>query len=98
MPLTFRNIDTTPDDPVETWPLESVITALERGGLSHRRRLAAAIKADPWGPVTRAVIEALSVTPSAAFMVRMRRMAHAQRARDEKPESPRRREDTAGPP
>ena len=62
MPLTFRNINTTPDDPVETWPLEGVITALERGGLSHRRRLAAAIKADPWGPVTRAVIEALSVT------------------------------------
>jgi DNA-binding transcriptional regulator YiaG len=152
VPLTFRNIDTTPDDPVETWPLEGVITALERGGLSHRRRLAAAIKADPWGPVTRAVIEALRVTqpygvtplmksvisharqaaaddereqvarevrslistsgltaaqfaarlgtsasrlstycsgkvsPSAAFMVRMRRMAHAERACDEKPE------------
>lgn len=62
MPLTFRNLDTTPDDPVETWPLEGVITALERGGLSHRRRLAAAIKADPWGPVARTVAEALSVT------------------------------------
>ncbi len=61
MSLTFRNIDASPDDPVETWPLEGVITALERGGLSHRRRLAAAIKADPWGPVARNVLEALSV-------------------------------------
>jgi DNA-binding transcriptional regulator YiaG len=152
VPLTFRNINATPDDPVETWPLEGVITALERGGLSHRRRLADAIKADPWGPVAHAVLEALSVTqpygvtplmksviaharqaaaddereqvagevrslistsgltatqfaarlgtsasrlstycsgkvtPSAAFLVRMRRMALAERARDEKPE------------
>jgi hypothetical protein len=61
MPLRFRNVGATPDDPVEDWPVEAVITALERGGLSHRRRLAAAIKADPWGPVAQAVTEALSV-------------------------------------
>jgi DNA-binding transcriptional regulator YiaG len=62
VPLSFRNVDASPDDPVETWPLEGVVTALESGGLSHRRRLADAIKADPWGPVTRSVEEALRVT------------------------------------
>lgn len=62
MSLAFRNIDVDPDDPVETWPTEGVLTALERGGLTHWRRLAAAVRADPWGPVARRVEEALSVT------------------------------------
>lgn len=62
MPLAFRNLDISPDDPVEIWPLEAVITALERGGLTHRRRLAAAIRADPWGPVAQAVGEALEIS------------------------------------
>ncbi|MGH3615349.1 MAG: helix-turn-helix domain-containing protein [Pseudonocardia sp.] len=61
MSLAFRNIEVSPDDPVETWPTEAVLTALERGGLSHWRRLAAAIRADPWGPVARRVEEALAI-------------------------------------
>ncbi len=81
MPLTFRNIDVTPDDPVETWPLEGVITALERGGLSHRRRLATAIKADPWGHVARAVVEALNVTqPYGVTPLMESVIAHARQA------------------
>ncbi|CAN5855846.1 hypothetical protein BH23ACT10_BH23ACT10_25140 [soil metagenome] len=62
MTLTFRNIDTSPTDPVTQWPTEAMITALERGGLSHWRRLATAIRADPWGPVARRVEEALSIS------------------------------------
>lgn len=62
MTLSFRNIDVSPDDPVEDWPTEAVLTALERGGLSHWRRLAAAIRADPWGPVARRLEEALTVS------------------------------------
>ncbi|HEX6455638.1 MAG TPA: hypothetical protein VF009_03865 [Solirubrobacterales bacterium] len=53
--LIFRNVDASPDDPVEQWPLEAIQTALERGSLKHWRRLAAAIKAQPWGPVARDV-------------------------------------------
>ena len=49
--LKFRNIDTSPDDPVETWPFEGILAAVERGALPDWRRLAAAIRADPWGPV-----------------------------------------------
>lgn len=64
MTLAFRNLEVSPDDPVETWPTEAVLTALERGGLSHWQRLTAAIRADPWGPVARRVSEALSLTQS----------------------------------
>lgn len=58
--LIFRNVDASPHEPVEAWPLEAIQTALERGGLKHWRRLAAAIKAAPWGPVARDVEEVLT--------------------------------------
>ena len=81
MTLKFRNIDVTADDPVESWPLEGVVTALERGDLSHRKRLADAIKADPWGPVARAVEEALDVTqPYGVAPLMGRVIRHARQA------------------
>ncbi|QBI20778.1 XRE family transcriptional regulator [Egibacter rhizosphaerae] len=55
--LEFRHVDASPEDPVETWPGEAIQAALERGGLSDWRRLAAAIRADPWGRVARVVEE-----------------------------------------
>ncbi len=58
--LAFRNVDASPDDPVSEWPQEAIQTALERGGLSHWRRLAVAIQAAPWGPVARQVEEVLT--------------------------------------
>jgi DNA-binding transcriptional regulator YiaG len=57
--LAFRNVDVSPTDPVSAWPLEAIQTALERGGLGDWRRLAAAIQAEPWGPVARRVEEVL---------------------------------------
>ena len=57
--LRFRNIDASPDDPVETWPFEGVFTALERGTLPDWQRIAAAIALDPWGHVARQVEDAL---------------------------------------
>lgn len=62
MSLDFRNIDVAPEAPVETWPGEAVLTALERGGLGDWRRLAAAIREQPWGAVARRVEEALKVS------------------------------------
>jgi DNA-binding transcriptional regulator YiaG len=58
--LTFRNVDTSPNDPVEDWPLEAIQTCLERGSLVYWRRLATAIQAEPWGPVARGVEEVLT--------------------------------------
>src|SRR3954469_18816272 len=57
--LTFRNVDVSPADPVSTWPVEAIQTALERGGLSDWRRLAKAVMAEPWGPVARSIEEVL---------------------------------------
>jgi DNA-binding transcriptional regulator YiaG len=58
--LVFRNVDASPDEAVERWPMEAIQAALERGSLKHWRRLAAAIRAQPWGPVSRAVEEVLT--------------------------------------
>lgn len=60
--LKFRNIEASPEDPVQTWPFEGILTAVERGTLPDWRRLAEAIDADPWGPVAQQVIEALSLS------------------------------------
>ncbi len=60
--LKFRNIEASPEDPVETWPFEGILAAVERGTLPDWRRLAEAIDADPWGPVAQQVLEALSLS------------------------------------
>ncbi len=58
--LVFRNVDVDADAPVETWPLEAMATAISRGSLSDWRRIVAAIRRDPWGPVARAVEQVLT--------------------------------------
>jgi hypothetical protein len=60
--LKFRNLDASPDDPVESWPFEGILAAVERGTLPDWRRLAAAIRADPWGPVAQQVLEAVRLS------------------------------------
>ena len=57
--LKFRNITASPNDPVDTWPFEGILAAVERGTLPDWRRLATAIQADPWGPVAQQVLEAI---------------------------------------
>jgi DNA-binding transcriptional regulator YiaG len=60
--LKFRNLDASPEDPVETWPFEGILAAVERGTLPDWHRLANAIKADPWGPVAQQVLEAVHLS------------------------------------
>jgi len=60
--LKFRNVSASPEDPVERWPFEGVLAAVERGTLPDWRRLAVSIRADPWGPVAQQVIEAVSLS------------------------------------
>jgi DNA-binding transcriptional regulator YiaG len=56
--LKFRNITAS----VETWPFEGILAAVERGTLPDWRRLAAAIRADPWGPVAQQVLQAVEMS------------------------------------
>jgi DNA-binding transcriptional regulator YiaG len=86
MSLAFRNIDVSPEDPVEVWPTEAILTALERGGLGHWRRLTAAIGEDPWGPVARRVEEALEVSRPYGVGILMADVLAAARARAERAE------------
>jgi hypothetical protein len=60
--LKFRNVDASPDDPVETWPFEGILAAVERGTLPDWDGLATAIRADPWGPVAQQVLEAVRLS------------------------------------
>jgi DNA-binding transcriptional regulator YiaG len=60
--LKFRNVNVSPDDPVEAWPFEGILAAVERGTLPDWRRLATAIREDPWGPVAQQVLEAVQLS------------------------------------
>jgi DNA-binding transcriptional regulator YiaG len=60
--LKFRNVDASPDDPVQTWPFAGILAAVERGTLPDWRRLAKAIRSDPWGPIARQVLEAVELS------------------------------------
>ncbi|HXV04598.1 MAG TPA: helix-turn-helix transcriptional regulator [Solirubrobacterales bacterium] len=77
--LAFRNVDVSPQDPVSEWPLEAVQTALERGGLGEWRRLAAAVREEPWGPVARRVEEALSYSRPYGVAMGMERILERAR-------------------
>jgi hypothetical protein len=58
----FRNITASVKDSVETRPFEGILAAVERGTLTDWRRLATAIRADPWGPVAQQVLEAVEMS------------------------------------
>lgn len=53
MTLTFRNLDFDRSLPLDEWPAEAIETAIDRGSLSDWGTLAAAIRANPWGPAAR---------------------------------------------
>lgn len=84
--LAFRNVDASPDEPVSQWPQEAIQTALERGDLSHWRRLAAEIQADPWGLVARRVEEVLTYSRPYGVAKAIERVIEVAREETEKSE------------
>lgn len=52
---TFRNVNGSSRLPVEQWPYEALVSAIERGTLADWLVLIRAIESSPWGPVARAV-------------------------------------------
>ena len=69
--LRFRHVDASPTDDVTTWPYEAIVTAITRSGLT------AAQFADLVGTsASRLSTDATGrVTPSAAMLVRIERLA-----------------------
>jgi pimeloyl-ACP methyl ester carboxylesterase len=55
MTVPFRNVDFDSASPVDEWPAEAIETIMDRGALSDWRRLADAIRRNPWGPAARTV-------------------------------------------
>ena len=55
-----------PRDPVESWPYEALVTALERGLIHDWARINRAFMKDPWGPVARDVEAYLSYADAEA--------------------------------
>lgn len=53
MTLRFRNLDFDHSEPMDLWPAEAIETVIDRGSLSDWRRLAEAIRRNPWGPSAR---------------------------------------------
>lgn len=47
MPLRFRNLDVTPDDPVELWGFEGMLAAIDRGYARDWRKLVNAVAGNP---------------------------------------------------
>lgn len=84
--LAFRNIDASPADPVSGWPIEAIQTALERGGLSDWRRLAAAVDNEPWGPVARRIEDVLHYSRPYGIAEAMERVVARARAKTERSE------------
>jgi DNA-binding transcriptional regulator YiaG len=72
--LQFRNLTATPDDPVDQWGVEGILTAIDRGSLSHWRRLVAAVRTDPWGPTAADLDQALDLADDAGVAASLRRI------------------------
>lgn len=53
MTTRFRNLEFDPSEPLDRWPAEAIETVMDRGSLSDWRRLADAIRRNPWGPAAR---------------------------------------------
>jgi DNA-binding transcriptional regulator YiaG len=53
MTLSFRNLDFDTNQPMDLWPAEAIETLIDRGSLSDWRRLANAIRRNPWGKAAR---------------------------------------------
>ena len=71
--LKFRNLNITPEDPVDQWGVEGILTAIDRGSLQHWKRIIAAITENPTGKVSKDLREALELAEDAGVTAYLRR-------------------------
>ena len=60
MPITFRNVDASPEDDVRTWPYEALVAVIDRGLVPDWQPVFAELRRSPWGRVARRVERYLS--------------------------------------
>lgn len=72
--LKFRNLSVTPDDPVETWGVEGILAAIDRGSLRHWRRIVLAVRSEPGGDVAQNLAQAVELAEDQGVAAGMRRV------------------------
>lgn len=60
MPVTFRNVDASPEDDVRTWPYEALVAVIDRGLVPDWQPIFTELRRSPWGRVARRVEHYLS--------------------------------------
>lgn len=73
-PLRSRNQTGTPDDSVNQWGVDGILAAIDRGSIAHWRRIAAAVSADPFGPVAADLTEALERAEDAGVIATLQQV------------------------
>lgn len=87
MALAFRNIDVDPSAPVEEWGFEGLLAAVDRGDAGDWRRIAQAVRRNPWGPVARLLErEVFDAAADSGVVGALRGMIALQRSRAEQAE------------
>lgn len=74
MALRFRNLEVSPDDPVELWGVEGILTAIERGGVDDWRKVVRTAVADPSGEVAADLAQALEIAEAPGSVAAVRAM------------------------
>lgn len=67
MTLKFRNLTVSPQDPVEQWGFEGLLTAVERGDINDWRRIADALWRNPRGKVAAELAEVVDAAENPAI-------------------------------
>ena len=83
MSLSFRNVDADSSDPVESWPYEAMVTAIERGTIGDWAKITSAVRRDPWGDVSRALEDYLAYAEQSGVTELLRRAVSHARAETE---------------
>jgi hypothetical protein len=71
--MAFRNIEARPSEPVDTWGVEGILAAIDRGGSGQWRQIAVAVRVDPYGEVAKDLEQALALaeSPGGAGLLRL---------------------------
>ncbi|MGI9164586.1 MAG: helix-turn-helix domain-containing protein [Mycobacterium sp.] len=81
--LKFRNLGIDPSTPVGQWGVEGLLAAIDRGSLPDWRRIAAAVDAEPWGPVAADLIAAIELAEDRGVAATLERAIARARRRAE---------------
>lgn len=74
MTLKFRNLTVSPQDPVDQWGFEGLLTAVERGDINDWHRIATILRKDPRGKVADELREVTEAAENPAIPLLLQRI------------------------